>query len=151
MRASDQFKAGLDNSALHDRITLWLYEQVKGNLSLVRYLTGVSKKDKITGIERTIEAPLGRAGFADFRVGATLRFKEVEEDLREEAPFYFDDVFGFVEVKSRVSIGETIRQIRFYQRHTGDAVWTVCAPPFNESGILEEQGIKFLPYPGGLK
>jgi hypothetical protein len=50
------------------------------------------------------------------------------------------------EIKSSVNVGETIRQITYYRQFSSDARWSVVAPPFPQSQILVEQGIRFIPY-----
>lgn len=54
-----------------------------------------------------------------------------------------DEISRNFEVKTSVNIGETIRQIGYYDTKEP---WYVCAPDFPHKDILIEQGIGFIPY-----
>lgn len=59
-----------------------------------------------------------------------------------------DGLLAF-EVKSSIrSVGEVIRQIRFYQEYEKSMKFVIVSPDDKHAGILQRQGIGFVKYPG---
>lgn len=174
-RSSDKIKAPFSGShdsqitgTLHDEILMWLYDTLSRDISLVSKITGVEQK-VIVDVKKEIESPImgaaynGQvvAGFADLKVIARSKYfytdKEIKEaqsrseqewvEIMKKNKFEWNSAEGFVEVKSYVNIGETIRQLRYYQTAARRRMrWTVCAPKTPYQQALEEQGIHFIEY-----
>lgn len=142
---------------LHDEIVVWIYKKTEKPNDLVSELTGVSRENLIR-VERKLEFPFSTFGYGGSRYVKGFADLKIEGVFEEEAwvkwegrpktlEVYTRSHSCFIEVKSFVNLGETIRQINYYKAcPEGDGRWAVCAPPFAQSIILEEQGIKFIPY-----
>ena len=162
----------------HDQIVVWLYEKLK--LEAVRdwFINGELADRKfhvyedvgerslkrrvvetvyVDNLDIKIEHPFvvqqyrGHAvkGFVDLAAFASIFAKDNKGEVHAVGR-----VEIYVEVKTSVNIGETLRQMAFYKTlvepiHEGGStlrIWAVCAPPFGHAGILKEQGIRFIPY-----
>lgn len=166
MRASDQFNNSFEKShdqqignTLHDEIVMWLYARLKRDRKLVSELTGVPCSEIVETSAR-IEAPIEGAstwrtpsatiGFADLKVSAGVKAIYLNDDdtpTGEEGVSWSRSASMHIEVKSKVNLGETIRQINYYcSKASGRLRWAVCAPAFEGSEILEEHGIAFIEY-----
>lgn len=173
MRISDGIKGRLlGNShdkqiseSAHDEITLWLYRKLQSDRGLIKLVTGTSyQKLIVKKSERHLEYPLHKlnyrsfqiAGFADIAVEATIEEIDDRENDNGEIEEHKSLVwqFGFIEVKSEINVGETIRQINYYKtlfihsngsREKADR-WSICAPASPYQKIFEEQNINFIPY-----
>ena len=157
---------------LHDRILTWLYESLDWDTDSIETITGWPS-DKILKIKKEIETPFYKSsysgksviGFADLKVSVLVKIAYTPSDYKELEKFYTPEeakgvikemkkekfrtewIQGYVEIKSSVNLGETIRQIKYYdQSNSGRQRWTVCAPRFPGVQILEEQGIGFIEY-----
>lgn len=179
MRASDQVGSKPEKNILeatqdkeiyetkHDEILVWIYQEIDTNKELVNRLFKIQDNDTIVRLQRTIEAPiLGLdyrnnaipIGFCDLRIIAFIKTELTPEQIEsnkkddnrctywlseEERVIYF-------EVKTKINIGETIRQINFYKskkhRSRWSERWFVVAPDSTHAKILEEQGIGFIPF-----
>lgn len=182
MRKSDEAQAPFPKShdtqiydTKHDEIVIWLYGKLKAEPDAVLRLSENARLKEFKDAKDVrwelplVEVPLLQqgyrgtdmrvCGFADLGVAVNFEFKTEEEVFTrgEWVPtgrFLTKSAAFFVEVKSKVNVGETIRQVRYY-RHLRSSLawdvntpsfWYVCAPPFAQSAILEEQGIGFIPY-----
>lgn len=169
MRRSDTIKSRLLENphdtqigeSLHDEITLWLYSRIVKSRSLGKLITGTAYQ-KVDSFERLMEVPLWSrnrfpniVGFADLAVMAITTKEEKDEDDRSHKTERKE--LGFVEIKTKINIGQTIRQINLYKtcifRANNYEVinaqkWTVCAPPLSDAliQVLNEQDINFVPY-----
>ena len=174
MRESDKefFEKSHDKQiglTLHDEILVWLNSEGKKDRGVWEKVVKPPEGSDLVSIKSKIECPLhikayqGNVikGFADFALVATVlrdydkrRYEEeVKWAIQENRPpekRYQDVLVGYVEIKTQVNLGETIRQINYYRAtHEGQrAHWSVCAPPFENSHILVEQGISFIEYYG---
>ena len=123
------------------------------------------KNIKVVSIRPILEAPIGVGGysnsriigFADLAVEINFSYESstvesfissegVKENKIENHGNQSDRCMCFVEVKTAVNVGETVRQIRYYQQGTGDYLWIVCAPAIPHVQILKDQGIGFIEY-----
>ncbi len=151
MRESDKKNSPFLNShdkqilnSDHDEIVLWLYRRIslenETGIRLIKRITGIRPGAKILEVTKKIEYPL-----YDQRVGSYYKAPSIGgfADLAVTANKYCT---GFVEVKTSVNIGETIRQINYYRQFENRGSWAVCSPPFKGSEVLEEQDIHFIPY-----
>jgi hypothetical protein len=160
MRKSDENKNPFQNShdrqigeTLHDKILYWLFHRLnEDHLDLVARVTGASENE-ICKIKVEIESPVyggfnmrSILGFVDLKVTAfenrMWETEECESDEEMEEEFYLKEFSGFIEIKSHVNVGETIRQIKYY----GGNPWTVCGPDNGCREILDSQGIQFIEY-----
>lgn len=158
MRNSDKIKQQvfIDDqikSSSHDEIVIWLYEKLK-NEEYVRSLLKIPKETKIELSKPSIEPPIiidnYKMAYADIGIFIKLytgKFNKRTDESGKwvDADEQYNTIMAMFEVKTFVNIGETIRQINFV-RAKKDFKWFVCAPPFAQSGILEEQGIGFIEY-----
>jgi hypothetical protein len=149
MRASDKAKSGIDfydagnnsfdkqiSSDQHDKICLWLYKKLKTDKAFFMSAMDFVPDIVFEKVDFRLESPILRGdriiGFCDVEV--RLWFKDDRDNLYSRS--------FLIEVKSKVNVGETIRQIRYY----GGEHWYVCAPMFDDVDVLKEQGIRFIPY-----
>ena len=164
MRASDQanqFNKSHDKQIYdteHDRIVIELHTRLKTNREFLNEVTRKGVLDETPKIE--IEsAIMGRrydnrfvAGFADIKIMAKWKTGETrerkatrygEEDWIEHLE---DWVTSYIEVKTSVNFGDTIRQIKYYcgngEGHHTD--WLVCAPSLSQHEVLLSQGIGYI-------
>lgn len=145
----------------HDEIVVWLYQKlknpdwfnqnvfswVKKNYSVIemKEVIQIGKPKIEKALIKTKRNYYGTSsatiGFADIALQyrVSLLYKQKSE---------IDNFYVFFEVKSSVNIGETIRQINYYQDLDVEPIgrWFVCAPEFDQSSILLEQGVGFIPY-----
>lgn len=168
MRKSDENKDPFSDShdqqiggIYHDKIVMWLYEILAWDFDTVSGIVNIPPK-KIVSVQREIETPLfsqnnwRTAGFADLKITASEKYFYTEEDFRRndseiaevmrKEKFCLERQVGFVEVKTSVNIGETIRQLNYYKSNGGNGRWTVCAPPTPYSKVLIEHGFHFIEY-----
>lgn len=161
-RQSDTIKTGknwFDNAELssskHDEILIWLHGKIKDNfiaqiLNKERFeyvkLTSIEIEKPIFGVGRQYDV---KKGFADLFarvevIDKSLAGKEIKQDWPR--PPTIDDgkchLDFYFEIKSKVNIGETIRQVKYY----GGDNWFVCAPDFPHKDLLLENNIGFVPY-----
>lgn len=143
-RQSDVIKSSknwFDNAELssskHDEILIWLHAQINSNGFLQKQINSGFEVGQIQKIE--IERPIMRGssivGFADLSATFDVWPKGQGFDFRQSIVFLF-------EVKTKVNLGETIRQIKYY----GGQNWFVCAPDFPNKNLLYENDIGFIPY-----
>lgn len=129
------------------------------------------KNKKITSLVPGLELPLGMRsggyssqsrviGFADLSVEIQSTYESsestsfissegVKENKTKNNGTISESEMCLVEVKTSINVGETIRQIRYYQQATGTCKWFVCAPIFPHVQILKDQGIGFIEYKPG--
>lgn len=141
-------------------------EHLNYRLSKEKFTTsggqGERLEKEILGYESnvSIEKPLIKdhkhvIGFADLSLSVTVftlgeETKVMYSDRETpiitefESKGYLKEIF--FEVKSSVNVGETIRQINYYNANSGYKRWYLCAPPFAASSVIVEQGIGFIPY-----
>ena len=169
MRVSDSIKNNLPKSAAydkqiyddkHDEHVVSIYESIKnGSMNLGGYLVGyfgehpnaywaknvfaVTDTNKAV-IELPIEnqAYKGKQiiGFVDVATEVEVEWycDEDEKNWKQKVPVY-------IEVKSKINVGETIRQIKYYKSSCRDgSIWMVAAPGNLHSKLFEEQGIGYL-------
>lgn len=163
-RVSDDKKMGKNffdndelNSSKHDDILVWLHKKIKDGL-LADFLNENYDYSKILKIE--IEKPILRkdfkyndyvAGFADLHV----EFEAIRKDAVGKVTKYsngeetIDDgkrpINWFFEIKTSLNIGETIRQIKYYN-YDSSQTWFVCSPDSSKKNLLFENGISFISY-----
>lgn len=73
---------------------------------------------------------------------------DFESSFFYESPSSFEDLI-FFEVKTSINIGETVRQIRYYNQlmaQHNKPKWFVCSPDKKYAEILKEQNIGFIEY-----
>jgi hypothetical protein len=147
-------------SSLHDQIVVWLFKKIEKDKTLAHKIAG-APPGKLQEVRIVLEAAIGSArygggnfiaGFADLKVTVVQQVKEKYREYEggpEKTETYQKHTTGFVEVKSSMNIGETVRQINYYRTfESGRGRWTVCAPKFPHAAILASQDIDFLEYDG---
>lgn len=161
MRTSDQLKGhNLDNSSKHDEIVMWLYDGLKDrgwfDLMVQNFI-----KYEILKIESiNIEFPYA-GGFVDLaccvKVSSTYQIEEefIIDGKKEKK--WIDhkserDLLILFEVKTEIKLGETIRQINYYESRTKRfnwelaPIWFVVAPGNKYENVLKEQGVHYIEY-----
>lgn len=108
-------------------------------------------------------------GFADVRATydvrhflSTVGIAEANDNEKEEArrwnlskvkvysqgDFWSSTHIAYFEIKSKIpSLGDLVRQIRFYAQYTGDSPWFVISPDTRYKTAIESQDIGFILYP----
>ena len=151
MRSSDKKSDVLTNShdrqifdSKHDKILMWLFESLNSDEVFLKSILGLAPDFKIYHVEKKIECPITKLDYA---------FKNRVMGFADMAIYAYEEANGnpcsivYIEVKSSVNIGETIRQINYYKSFQGPgARWLVCAPKFKGSEILLSQKIGFIEY-----
>lgn len=159
----------------HDDIVVWLYNQMDRGNEIFDSICKIDDTWDSVEISKKIEHPImsdgGRygnrkaIGFADLLILVDAKGKNTDEFVNSNIKSHLvrfpyekpeDDWFRekkrrdaiYIEVKTKVNIGETIRQINYYKANALgiDSLWYVCAPAFSMSDILIEQGIGFIEY-----
>lgn len=156
----------------HDKIVVWAYEKLK-DLETFKKLCLRNPSFETLGHAVEIETPIKNKkdyvlGYADLAV--SLRYicgysyylnggykthgeynaLTEENKLKCTKESDFSVLKFYFEVKTSVNIGETVRQINHFRAQTEalNIKWYVIAPAFSHSYVLEEQGIRFIEYPG---
>lgn len=157
----------------HDEITVWAYSKFK-DAEFLKSIAKI-KPERIENLKVFIEHPVAvknghTLGFidvyAEFRScygvyyysrssppynNESLSESEFNELPDDKKPHYkkIENTSHSrlaIEVKTNVNIGETIRQINYLKDAANASKWFVVAPLFQGFDILEEQGIRFIPY-----
>lgn len=178
MRASDKeklfdltgFKKGKDeeHDSMHDEIVMWLYNKATsegiGMLGLLTVDTFCNEhKENKSGIriKRKIEHPLKTTvrtyrdtvekivGYVDLLIHIESDVEKLADKDRPTNYIETHDQNLLIEVKTKINLGETIRQINYYKSfyaHYENISWVVCAPGTTYKDVLIEQGIEYIEY-----
>jgi len=165
MRESDRIKSGgnlierLHDKQIydtkHDKIVKWLNFALSKNVySSSHHIWQTSLGDgwgdwNLKEYKVYIEHPIyawddTRCQYSDRILG----FADLAIKVKLETGHGTYSGWRYIEVKSRVNLGETIRQIKYYCEGNPQLLklWRVCAPACDDSKILIEQGIGFIEY-----
>ncbi len=149
----------------HDEILIWLYKKLKEDDALCLNLCGIKEYISICNKKLFIEFPISKIdyrgtgnkliGFCDLALFLEYKIKLTDEQIAHNLKikdsrydFGYSDketATAYIEIKSKVNIGETIRQINYY-RSFDNKIWAVCAPNFSSVDLLLDSGIKFINY-----
>lgn len=155
MRESDKYKFDSDcQKPKHDEIVLWLYSKLDDQSfisekiqPLLNDFPGIIIKKKV------LEAPIGTVdnrgvykaiGFCDLLVDIEYDVECIYESgkrqiEKEKGKLLF-------EIKTIVNVGETIRQIRYYNNGYAMKNWFVVAPGLTYEKLFKEQNIHYIEY-----
>lgn len=155
--AMDKFKD--DNSSLHDEIVMWTYQKLKEkdfferivfdffpNLKIKKAIFDNQRieiekhmQTQSSGMSMYSRSYSKDIGFADLFVSAGISLPD-KEDIYD----YAGSFMCGIEVKTKINIGELLRQINFYKSYTPN--WVVVSQETSFEQVLKEQGILFIKY-----
>lgn len=146
MRASDQAKAQFERShdqqirqSQHDEVLKKLYRWLKSEKSDDFLSNGGAIK--IIEKDVQIEAPILSINRRDVK---PIGFADLLVIMKFEKNKHTWHCRVYIEVKTSVNIGETIRQINYYGGNDEISSWYVAAPSFKEFDILNDQRIGYI-------
>lgn len=154
MRGSDELKRRSHDqqisTAEHDKIAVWLFRKITNDLEFRDSI--IVPNPTPGGVINEQRSGVTLEHCITNRRGEPVGFVDLMLHLQWGGDQYFRSR-AYVEVKTSVNLGETIRQIKYYQSfiHYADSDasnWFVCAPTCNHVDILEANGIGFIKYDG---
>lgn len=157
MRKSDEKKIGqnwFDNAEVktqkHDQILSWLYKKILSNNETKNFIFKGKYDESRHKVFCEIEYPINVRSKGYNPVKSVKGFVDIRVDLTELNDDHWLTIDSkFIEIKSFLNVGETIRQLKYYATLDdmfGLENWIVCAPPHEDMEIIIEQGLRFIRY-----
>lgn len=159
------------SSEKHDEIVVWLFNQIEKDSTMFKKIFPKQMLNDgwyFVKLEKYIEHPIGHnkiIGFSDLYFRMEFKKppteKEIEWNFENNYKKISKDVIRswhkqmfynfYIEVKTSLNIGETIRQIKYYNSHihtihNEKTCWFVCSPEIKNKDVLLSQGIGFIKY-----